>query len=146
MSASKDCLADWRSKGFARDPEVRRAGEDGLLMYRCWGGSSSEWGTGYFCATKPTSVSDAEFRYNIVDWGNCIRKVSTFRLKPHFPYFVGPVAHGEHDFSISAEQIYVEAPLAVKVELIQCENLKQDFTVVRLNFDKTKSGQERGQA
>jgi hypothetical protein len=139
-------LADWRSKGFARSPDVRIAGKDGLLMYRCWGGNSKQLGR-FFSSTKPTSVSDAELKYNIVDWGNGIRKVSTFRLKPGFSYFIGPVANGPRDLSIWAEQIYVEPPLEIKVEHEQCEVLKQDFTVLMLNKEhEPKPGQERGRA
>ena len=145
MSNRRDFLADWSSKGFARDPDPKVAGKEGVLMYRCWGANSQEWGTGYFSATKPTSVFDAELKFNIADWGNGIRHVSTFRLKPGFPYFIGPVAHGPRDLRITAEQIYVEAPLKIKMQLLQSEVLKQDFSVVMLNDGRTKPGQERGQ-
>lgn len=117
------------------------------MMYRCWGGTSSEWGTGYFSATKPVSVVDAELRYNIVDWDNAVRFVTSFRLKNGFRYYIGPVAHGPRDLSIPAMQIYVEAPLNIKIDLlVSKEILKQDATVVLSNHRDTKPGAERGQA
>lgn len=128
MAATRG-LADWSKRGFAREPELRVTGENGLLLYRCWGGNSSEWGTGYFSDRKPSSVSDAELRYNIVDWGNGIRQVSTFLLKPGVPYFIGPVAHGCWDLSIPAKQIYIAPPLEIKAEFKGREVLKQDATV-----------------
>jgi len=144
--ATTGILADWHLKGFVRRPEFKVAGKSGILMYRCWGANNTEWGSGYFASTKPSSVLDAELRYNIVDWGNGIVRVSTFRLNPGFPYFTGPVAHGAYDLSVSATQIYVEEPLKTKIDLLQSENLKQDFSVIILNDGKTKPGEERGQA
>ncbi|MEW6644355.1 MAG: hypothetical protein AB1586_27900 [Pseudomonadota bacterium] len=112
------------------------SGSDGLLLYRCWGGWSSKElpassRDGYFCLTKPASVFEAELKYNIADWGNAIRFVSTFRLKPGFPCFEGPVANEAGDLSIPAVQILVPGPVGIKVELLAREVLKQDVSVVQ---------------
>lgn len=117
--------------GFERPPERRVAGKDGVIVYRCWGAGSTERGTGYFSLEKPTSVVDAELRFNIVDWGNCIHFVTTFRIKAGFPYLQGPVWHGAADLSRAGTQIYIEPPLTSKVEIIQSrEILPQDAFVV----------------
>ena len=122
---------DWQRRGFASAPEVKTAPPDGLLMYRAWGANSTEYGTGYFALEKPTSVLDAELRFNIADWGNGLHFVSTFRLLPGYSYQVGPIAHGPQDLSKPAHQIYVELP-KTKVELVQSrELLKHDVTVVQ---------------
>jgi hypothetical protein len=114
---------DWKSKGFAAPPERRVAGVGGLLIYRCWGGNSSEWGTGYFSLQKPGSVIEAEMRFNIVDWGNGVHFVSTFRLKEGFPYWVGPVGHGPNDLSLGGAQAFVEGPIQVKIELMKSKEV-----------------------
>ncbi len=118
--------------GFASTPELKIAPKGGLLMYRAWGASNTEWGSGYFSLEKPTSVLDAELRFNIADWGNGIHFITTFRLKERFPYYVGPVAHGEHDLSRPATQIYLKAPWKFAVELVgQREVLRHDAFVVQ---------------
>lgn len=129
-------LLSWKAKGFAADPVTKVSGTDGLLLYRCWGGWSSKelpaaTRDGYFCLTKPASVFEAELKYNIADWGNAVRFVSTFRLKPGFAYFEGPVANAPGDLSISSLQILVPAPVGVKVALLKREVLKQDVSVVQ---------------
>jgi hypothetical protein len=107
----------------------------GLMLYRCWGERSPgvgsyEWGTGYFSLEKPASVMEAELRSNIVDWGNGVRFVSSFRLKPGFAYWVGPVAHGTSDARLPGSQVYVEGPLAIKLDLITSrEVLRHDVFV-----------------
>ncbi|MGO4715317.1 hypothetical protein [Bradyrhizobium sp. 2TAF24] len=136
MSAQSNNLLDWKAKGFAADPVAKVCGQHGLLLYRCWGGWSSKElppaiKDGYFCLTKPASVFEAELKYNIADWGNAIRFVSTFRLKPGFAYFEGPVANAPGDLSISALQILVPAPVGVKVARLAREVLKQDVSVVQ---------------
>lgn len=123
---------DWKGKGFASAPELKTAPPGGLVMYRAWGASSSEWGSGFFSLEKPTSVLDAELRFNIADWGNGVHFVSTFCLKEGHAYFVGPVAHGPQDLSRAGTQVFVRSPLAVKVELQKHrEVLRHDVTVVQ---------------
>lgn len=122
----------WESKGFASTPERKTAPQGGLLMYRAWGASSSEWGSGYFSLEKPTSVLDAELRFNIADWGNGVHFVSTFRLKAGFAYYVGPVANGGCDLSRRGTQVYVESPFVVQVERVGAmEVLRHDVSVVQ---------------
>lgn len=139
--AALDC---WKDKGFGEEPEPKTAPEGGVMMYRCWGGSSTEWGTGYFSATKPASVVDAEMRYNIVDRGNAVYFVTSFRLKEGFRYVIGPVAHGPRDIFTPAVQIYVAPPLPIKIAVVTSrELLKQDATVVLLNDRGTIPGRGR---
>jgi hypothetical protein len=123
---------DWSNKGFARAPQLQVAPRQGTSVYRCFDGThSTEWGSGYFSLHKPESVFDAELRFNIVEWGNLVRFVSTFRIRGGFHYYVGPVAHGEHDLRRAASQVYVEPPLAIKLELLHSrELLKQDAVVL----------------
>ena len=123
---------DWRSKGFASKPEKRVSPKGGLLIYRAWGGSSAEWGSGYFSLEKPASVLDAELRFNIADWGNGVHFVTTFRLKEGFPYHVGPVAHAACDLSKKGTQIYLEPPFVTQVERLgKMEVLRHDVSVVQ---------------
>ena len=123
---------DWKDKGFAAAPEVKTAPVAGLVMYRAWGSHSSEWGSGFFSLEKPTSVLDAELRFNIADWGNGVHFVSTFRLKAGHAYFVGPVAHGAQALSRPGTQVFVHAPLEIKVALERSrEVLRHDVTVVQ---------------
>jgi hypothetical protein len=75
-------------------------------------------------------VLDAELRANIVDWGNGIHFISTFRLLPGIPYWIGPVAHGLRDESIPAEQVFVEPPLEAKLVIVRSkELLRHDVAV-----------------
>jgi hypothetical protein len=123
---------NWADKGFSAEPKMRIAPDDGLTMYRAWGGSSTEWGSGYFSLEKPLSVLDAELRFNIVDWGNGVRFLSTFRLKSRFPYYAGPVAHGTCDISKPGTQIFLPSPFAHMVEKMGTfEMLKQDVHVLQ---------------
>ena len=123
---------DWQSHGYATPPESLISPKDaGLTIYRAWGGTSSEWGSGYFSLERPSSVLDAELRFNIADWGNGVHFVSTFRLKPGFPYFKGPVAHGGQDLSRPGTQIYVTPDIRVKVDLVHSKLvLTHDVSVV----------------
>lgn len=95
----------------------------GLILYRCWGGSSTEWGTGYFSREKPASVLDAELRFNIADWGNSIHFVSTFRLKEGFHFLHGPVEHGASDFQLAGTQVFIFGPLEVKLDLVRSREI-----------------------
>jgi hypothetical protein len=123
---------EWSSKGFASKPERRISPRGGLLIYRAWGSSSTEWGSGYFSLEKPASVLDAELRFNIADWGNGVHFVSTFRLKEGFPYYVGPVAHSAHDLSKKGTQIFLESPFVAQVERVgRMEVLRHDVSVVQ---------------
>lgn len=125
-------MLDWKSKGFGSAPDRKVAPEGGLLIYRAWGAGSSEWGSGFFSLEKPTSVLDAEMRFNIADWGNGVHFVSTFRLKSGFLYYVGPVAHGKHDLSKAGTQVFLEAPFVAKVERVgKFEVLRHDVYVVQ---------------
>lgn len=108
---------DWQTMGFGRQPEQRVAPAGGLVLYRAWGASSSELGTGYFSLEKPVSVLDAELRFNIADWGNGVHFVSTFRLMEGFPYLVGPVAHGQGDLSRLGTQVFLEPFILTRVRI-----------------------------
>jgi hypothetical protein len=105
-----------------------------VIVYRCFDLSkraAQEWGTGFFSLEKPASVVDAELRLNIVEYGNLVRFVSTFRLLAGNQYWEGPIAHGQRDLRRPATQIYVEGPLRAKLELIRSrETLKPDAFVV----------------
>jgi hypothetical protein len=125
-------LTNWKTMGFAKPPECKLAPSGGLLIYRAWGAASSEIGTGYFSLEKPTSVLDAELRFNIADWGNGVHFVSSFRLRAGFAYFEAPVAHGRGDLSRPGTQIYVQPPVQTKVERAGAfEVLKHNVSVVQ---------------
>jgi hypothetical protein len=119
-------------KGFAGPAQLRVAPDAGVKVYRCFDGThSTEWGTGYFALEKATSVVDAELRFNIVDWGNLVRFVSTFRIKSGFHYYSGAVEHGAKDLRRPATQIYIEEPLKIKLDLLDSrELLKHDAFVI----------------
>lgn len=121
----------WSDFGFAEAPHKRNAPVDGLLVYRAWGGSSSEWGSGFFSLEKPASVMDAELRFNIADWGNTIHFVSTFRIVSGVPYWVGPIGHGPTDLSRSGTQILLNKQDLVNVRMVKhAELLCHDGFVV----------------
>src|SRR5688572_18665844 len=101
---------DWAANGFASRPRILLAPKGGLLLYRAWGADSTEWGAGYFSLEKPTSVLDAELSFNLVDWGNRVSFVSTFRLKEGFAYFCGAIAHGTRDISKPGTQAFLQSP------------------------------------
>lgn len=123
---------DWVALGFAQPPECKVAKAGGLTLYRAWGASSSEFGSGFFSVEKPESVLDAELRFNIADWGNGVHFVSTFQLRAGFDYRVGAVAHGRRDLSRSGTQVYVEPPVQTKVVLVRSrELLRHDVVVVQ---------------
>ena len=127
---------DAGGKGFAGIPQLDKAPDGGVELFRCFDGvNSTEWGTGYFSLEKPESVVDAEMRFNIAEWGNLIRYVSTFRLKAGFHYYKGAVEHGPRDLSRAATQVYVEPPLAIKLELISSRELLKHDAVVISNPD-----------
>jgi hypothetical protein len=123
---------DWKAKGFASKPDYLMSPDGGLVMYRAWGASSSEWGSGVISLEKPESVLDAELRFNIADWGNGVHFVSTFRLKPGFFYYKGPVAHGSKDLLLAGTQIFIESPFVIQVVKVGLFTiLKHDVTVVQ---------------
>jgi hypothetical protein len=125
-------LQNWHAKGFSAPPDQKTAPAKGLLIYRAWGEGSTEFGTGYFSLEKPSSVLDAELRFNIADWGNGVHFVSTFKMKAGSAYFVGPVAHGSRDLSRPGHQILLEPPIHLKVTLVRSrEVLRHDVTVVQ---------------
>lgn len=121
---------DWRRKGFASPPEMKVAPPDGLVLYRAWGETSSELGSGFFSLEKPVSVLDAELRFNIADWGNGVHFVSTFRLRGGHACYVGPVAHGAKDLSRPGTQVFVPAPLEIKVVVVRSRELLTHNVVV----------------
>ena len=126
---------DWAALGFSREPTTRVSEGQGLLLYRCWGArtqqvGSTECGTGYFALEKPRSVLQAELRFNIVDWGNGVHFVSTFRLLPGYAYLVGSVAHGASDLTAQDSQVFVAQPLGVKLVLVRSQEvLRHDVSV-----------------
>jgi hypothetical protein len=122
---------DWKAQGFASEPKITvNQDQAGLLLYRAWGNTSSEWGSGFFSLEKPSSVLDAELRFNVVDWGNGVHFVSTFRLKPNFPYYVGPVAHGPLDMSRTGTQVFVPPDIRIKMDIIKSkEILRHDVAI-----------------
>lgn len=121
---------DWHALGFGGPPKYEIAPAQGLLLYRAWGGTSGELGGGFFSLEKPESVLDAELRFNIVDWGNGVHFVSTFRLNAGTHYLVGPVAQGRRDLSRPGSQVFVEPPVNTKVTLVRSkEVLRHDVAV-----------------
>ena len=82
-----------------------------MLVYRCWGGQSTLWGNGFFSDQKPTSVLDAQLRFNIADWGNTIYFVSTFRVAPGVPYWIGSVFQHKASLARPGLQIFISPPL-----------------------------------
>ena len=125
-------LDNWVKLGFGTCPDRKVSPRSGLLLYRAWGASSSELGSGFFSLEKPASVLDAELRFNIADWGNGVHFVSSFRLKYGFDYFEGPVAHGKFDLSRTGTQVYVTPPIDTKIERIGAyEVLRHDVSVVQ---------------
>lgn len=148
---------DWRALGFARDPVPALSPKSGIVMYRCFGHTTSEFGEEgkgvYFSRQKPGSVLEAELLFSIAEWGNAIHFVSEFRLKPGFIYYEGEVFHAKGDLSLKACQIYVPPPVQIKVELLKSkETMRHDVTVLHLNDfsisnkNRPKEGQERGRA
>lgn len=128
-----DMLREWMHHGFAVPPSLQTAPDSGLPLFRCWGGSSTEWGSGYFSLQDSASVIDAELRFNVViDWSNTIRHQSMFRLRGGSSYWIGPIAHGPRDLSLPAPQVFVEPPLRDKVILIASKfrRIAQDRVVV----------------
>ena len=133
MSAT---LLNWSMKGFGSPPTLKTAPQNGVQVYRCWGGHSKEESEsnlkgGFFSLEKPSSVSDAELRFKIAEWGNRIWFVSTFRILPSVTYWEGAIFHHKADLRRPATQIFVEPPVNTKVQLlISKEVLKQDVHVL----------------
>jgi len=82
---------------------------------------------------KPKSVLDAEYRFNIADWGNTIHFVSTFRLAEGCIFLEGPVGHGLRDLSRPGSQLYVEPRMLVNVRLITSREILAHDVVVSTN-------------
>lgn len=123
-------LVDWHKKGFACPPERCVSPPQGLTLYRCFGGASRELGSSFYSLEKPLSVVDAELRFNIVDWGNAVRFVSTYCLLAARVYYVGPVAHGPRDLRTAAHQVYVVDPEHSVRVVKSGEVLRQDAFVL----------------
>jgi hypothetical protein len=126
---------DWCARGFAHHPKRLVSDGDGVLLYRCWGNrsanvGSTEWGTGYFSLEKPSSVLEAELKFNIVEYDNGVHFVSTFLLKTGFEYWAGPVAHGDSDCSLPATQVYVAGPLEIKLKLVKSKEVLRHDVIV----------------
>jgi len=118
---------DWMQYGFAAPPRPQVA-HTGLILYRSWGGSNNrEWGR-FFTSLRPRSVLEAEAMCNIVEWGNAVYFVSTFRVLAGTPMMVGRIAHGNRDVCIRAEQYLIEEPEGSLIRL-HCETLHYDAFV-----------------
>src|SRR5689334_5748516 len=109
-------MIGWSVKGFASCPERKASPNGGVLLYRCWGSrssreGSSEWGSGFFSVEKPRTVLEAELKFNVVEWGNGVNFVSTFRLRGGMEYWLGPVWHHKSDARIHALQAFIYPPL-----------------------------------
>ena len=72
---------DWKALGFASQPDYRVAPNEGVVLYRCWGATSTEIGNGFFSMERPVSVYDAELKFNIADWGNVAARFVAAREK-----------------------------------------------------------------
>jgi hypothetical protein len=139
-----DTLLGWSTKGFWSPPQKQHAPEGGRLVYRCWGGQSTLWGNGFFSDQKPTSVRDAELRFNIADWGNTIYFVSTFRVAPGVPYWIGSVFQPKVSLSRTGLQIFISPPLATKLQVVVArEPLRQDARVIGKPADDEGTERER---
>lgn len=121
---------DWKALGFASQPDYRVAPNEGVVLYRCWGATSTEIGNGFFSMERPVSVYDAELKFNIADWGNGIHWVSTFKLQSGFAYLVGSVAHRPGEPQRPAQQVWVEPPVQGKVLLLKPRELLRHDVVV----------------
>ena len=107
-----------------------------MLVYRCWGGQSTLWGNGFFSDQKPTSVLDAQLRFNIADWGNTIYFVSTFRVAPGVPYWIGSVFQHKASLARRALQIFISPPLPTKLQVVVArEPLRQDARMIGRTAD-----------
>ena len=138
-----DTLLGWSTKGFWSPPQMQHAPDGGRLVYRCWGGKSTLWGNGFFSDQKPTSVRDAELRFNIADWGNTIYFVSTFRVAPGVPYWIGSVFQRKANLARPGLQIFISPPLATKVQVVVArEPLRQDAQMIGKPADDEGPGKE----
>jgi hypothetical protein len=138
-----DTLLGWSTKGFWSPPPRQHAPESGMLVYRCWGGQSTMWGNGFFSDQKPTSALDAQLRFKIADWGNCIYFVSTFRVAPGVPYWIGSVFQQKASLARPALQIFISPPLATKLQVVVArEPLRQDAQIVVKPTDDEGTGKK----
>jgi hypothetical protein len=99
-------------------------------VYRVGGGPASLPLGSFFSPLKVDCVSEAELRFNIVDWGNRCYYLATYRVRAGAEMWVGKVAHAPADIANrSALQIYIDNP-AGKVDLVRdIQPLKQDLFV-----------------
>ncbi|MGH8673772.1 MAG: hypothetical protein ACREVG_05635 [Burkholderiales bacterium] len=73
----------------------------------------------WFGLQRPGSAAEAERLYNVVDYGNDVLELSTYRIPAGTQVFQGPVAGG------TGTQLYIRDPLGVRVELLGTKPLPQ---------------------
>ncbi len=108
-------LSDDVARTFAGRAYAARTLADDLVVYRAEGSTFGRW----FGTTKPSSAAEAERLYNIVNYGNDLLEVSSYRIPAGTVIFEGPVKGG------TGFQVYVEDPVRAGFKLLATEVLPQ---------------------
>lgn len=116
-------LWNWQQLGFRFVPR-RTVAEDGLRLFRAWGGSSRKLGLPTaqgvcFSTQRPRSRTDAERLFSIWEWGNMCLWLTEFRVSGALPIYIGQVDPGDADPSLRDPrpgiQVFIENPLHGRV-------------------------------
>ncbi len=86
-----------------------------LIVYRSEGTAFGRW----YGLEKPSSAAHAEKLYNVVDYGNDVLEISTYRVPKNTVVYYGKVAGG------SGYQIYIPDPRKSGITQIHKEGLPQ---------------------
>jgi hypothetical protein len=109
-------LIEGISKTFeGRRYEIVRLNED-VTVYRAEGGRFGRW----FGLEKPHSAGHAERLYNVIDYGNDVVQVSTYKIPRGAIVYAGKVAGGE------GHQVFIPDPSRVGVRHLGTEVLPQN--------------------
>lgn len=125
---------DWAAEGFRAPPTCRFAAR-GQILFRAWGGGSSQQGsperTGVcFSSERPGSRAEAERLYAVFEWGNACRYVSDFHVPVGTTLWWGQVDPGDPRAQLGAGcgvQVFVENPAAQTLEVIRTAMLVDDL-------------------
>ena len=107
---------DWRAEGF-HGPPVRLVLPHRTVLYRVWGGASSEHGN----PTRPgvclsfealATRREAEGLFSVFEWGNSCRFLTAFEVAAGATAFIGRAHPGDFFQSVlgaPGTQVFIEA-------------------------------------
>ena len=103
------------ARSFTNSQYTMRVLTEETIVFRVEGSRFGRW----FGTVRPSSAAEAERLYNVVDYGNDLTRVASYRIPKGAIVYEGRVAGG------AGIQMYVPDPLAAGVQFLETTTLPQ---------------------